>query len=130
MLSGFRRGFYDCPTGRADALFGLPNAIGCGGSPVTDLARIVLAMAHSMVSGATQRVRDLVTEGVQVQNLGICETELFLLRRRNRAGEEMPVVAVSALGLDPWSELDNAGVADVPGIGSAVPRDDPFSDAP
>lgn len=84
-------------------------------------------MAHSMSLG---RVRDLVTEGVQVQNLGICETELLLLRRRNRAGEETPVVAVSALGLDPWPALDDAGVADVPGIGSDVPRDDPFSDAP
>lgn len=52
-----------------------------------------------------------------MQNLGICETELFLLRRHNRAGEEMPIVAVSAIGLDPWQALDDAGDAGIYGTG-------------
>lgn len=101
----------------------------CNGAGLKDPRRVFCDSPFDG-SGATQRVRDLVTEGVQVQNLGICEIELLLLRPRYRAGEETPVVAVSALGLDPWLALDDTGVADLSGIGSDEPRDDLFSDAP
>lgn len=52
VLSGFRRGFYECLTGRADALFELADAIGCSVSLVTDLARLSLQVEHRRGHGA------------------------------------------------------------------------------
>jgi hypothetical protein len=52
VLSGFRRGFYDCLSARADALFELTDALVCAGSPVTDLARLSLEVEHRRGHGA------------------------------------------------------------------------------
>lgn len=45
-LNVFRSGFYDCLTRRADVLFELTDAVSCGTSPVTDLARLSLEVEH------------------------------------------------------------------------------------
>lgn len=41
-LSGFRSGFYGCPSTRADALFELTDAVLCAGGPVTSLPELSL----------------------------------------------------------------------------------------
>lgn len=45
-LDRFRTGFYSCLTRRGDTLFELTDAIACGSSPVTDLARLSLEIEH------------------------------------------------------------------------------------
>lgn len=81
VLSGFRCGFYDCLTGRADALFELTDAVACAGSPVTDLARLCLEAEHQRGHGAlydglncgaldTGRLRALVCAGPLPKVLG------------------------------------------------------------
>ncbi|WP_408669564.1 transposase [Kocuria marina] len=52
VLSGFRRGFYDCLSARADALFELTDAVACAGSPVIDLAWLFLEVEHRRGHGA------------------------------------------------------------------------------
>lgn len=74
VLSSFRRGFYDCLSARADALFELTDAVACAGAPVTDLARLSLEVEHRRGHGAlydglncgavdTGRLRALVCAG-------------------------------------------------------------------
>lgn len=41
-LNAFRSGFYRCLIRRADVLFELTDAMNCGATPVTDLARLSL----------------------------------------------------------------------------------------
>lgn len=45
-LNRFRSCFYECLTRRADVLFELTDAVACGASPVTDLARLSLEVEH------------------------------------------------------------------------------------
>lgn len=45
-LNNFRHGLYSCLTRRADTLFELADAVACGSSPLTDLARLSLEIEH------------------------------------------------------------------------------------
>jgi hypothetical protein len=51
-LSGFRQQFYQCLTGRADALFELADAALCADGPVTSLVELSLAVEHRRGHGA------------------------------------------------------------------------------
>jgi hypothetical protein len=70
-LSGFRAGFYECLTARADALFELADAAICADGPVTSLAELSLApvfrrghgaLYDALAGGAVdeERLRDLL----------------------------------------------------------------------
>ena len=70
-LSGFRAGFYECLTARADALFELADAAICAGGPVTSLVELSLepvfrrghgALYDALAGGAVdeERLRDLL----------------------------------------------------------------------
>jgi hypothetical protein len=52
LLAGFRAELYRCLTRRADALFGLADAVLCGGGRVTDLARLSLVAEFGRGHGA------------------------------------------------------------------------------
>jgi DDE superfamily endonuclease len=52
LLAGFREGFYQCLTRRADALFCLGDAVLCAGGRVTDLARLSLVPEFGRGHGA------------------------------------------------------------------------------
>lgn len=45
-LKVFRSAFYECLCRRGDVLFELTDAVACGSSPVTDLARLSLEAEH------------------------------------------------------------------------------------
>lgn len=45
-LNVFRSAFYECLSRRGDVLFELTDAVACGSSPVTDLARLSLEAEH------------------------------------------------------------------------------------
>jgi DDE superfamily endonuclease len=45
-LAGFRQGFYECLTARADALFELAEAVLCADGPVTSLVELSLVVEH------------------------------------------------------------------------------------
>ena len=51
-LSGFRDGFYECLTARADALFELADAAICADGPVTSLVELSLAPVFRRGHGA------------------------------------------------------------------------------
>jgi hypothetical protein len=51
-LSGFRERFYQCLTGRADALFDLADAVLCADGPVASLAELSLTPEHRRGHGA------------------------------------------------------------------------------
>lgn len=51
-LAGFRQGFYDCLTRRADALFELTDALLCAPGPVTSLVELSLAVEHRRGHGS------------------------------------------------------------------------------
>jgi hypothetical protein len=51
-LTGFRQEFYECSTGRADALFELAWAVLCADGPVTTPAGLSLAPEHRRGHGA------------------------------------------------------------------------------
>jgi len=51
-LAGFRREFYRCLTGRADALFELTDALLCAPGPVTSLPELSLQAVHRRGHGA------------------------------------------------------------------------------
>ncbi len=51
-LSEFRERFYQCLTGRADALFELADAVLCADGPVTSLAELSLTPEHRRGHGA------------------------------------------------------------------------------
>ena len=51
-MSGFRAGFYECLTARADALFELADAAICAGGPVTSLVELSLAPVFRRGHGA------------------------------------------------------------------------------
>jgi hypothetical protein len=51
-LVGFRQGFYDCLTRRADALFELTDALLCAPGPVTSLVELSVAGEHLRGHGA------------------------------------------------------------------------------
>ena len=70
-LSGFRAGFYECLTARADALFELADAAICADGPVTSLVELSLepvfrrghgALYDALAGGAVdeERLRDLL----------------------------------------------------------------------
>lgn len=52
VLAAFRRGFYQCLTGRADALFELTDAVLCADGPVRSLVDLSLAPEHRRGHGA------------------------------------------------------------------------------
>jgi hypothetical protein len=52
LLAGFRAGLYRCLTRRADALFGVADAVLCAGGRVTDLARLSLVPEFGRGHGA------------------------------------------------------------------------------
>ncbi len=52
LLAGFRSELYRCLTARRDALFGLADAVLCGGGRVTDLARLSLVPEFGRGHGA------------------------------------------------------------------------------
>lgn len=52
VLSRFRTDFYDCLTTRADALFGLTDAVVCTDGPVRSLVDLALAPEHRRGHGA------------------------------------------------------------------------------
>ncbi len=52
VLDGFRRDFYQCLTGRADALFELTDALLCADGPVTSLVDLTLCAEHRRGHGA------------------------------------------------------------------------------
>jgi hypothetical protein len=60
-LDRFRTGLYSCLTRRGDALFELTDAVSCGSSAVTDLARLSLESEHQRGHGA---LYDAVNSGV------------------------------------------------------------------
>jgi len=51
-LARFRRGFYDCLTARADALFELTDAVLCADGPVRSLVDLTLTAEHRRGHGA------------------------------------------------------------------------------
>jgi DDE superfamily endonuclease len=51
-LAGFRQGFYECLTARADALFELAEAVLCTEGPVRSLVGLSLAPEHRRGHGA------------------------------------------------------------------------------
>jgi len=52
VLAAFRRDFYQCLTGRADALFELTDAVLCADGPVRSLVDLSLAPEHRRGHGA------------------------------------------------------------------------------
>lgn len=73
-LNHFRSSFYDCLTRRGDVLFELTDAVACGSSPVTDLARLSLEIEHRRGHGSlydglnvglidTKQLRSVIAQG-------------------------------------------------------------------
>jgi DDE superfamily endonuclease len=76
-LSGFRERFYECLSGRADALFELADAVLCSPGPVASLAELSLTAEHRRGHGA----------GYDAINHGRIETDRL---RTTLAGPPLP----------------------------------------
>jgi hypothetical protein len=98
-LSGFRQEFYQCLTGRADALFELTDAVLCADGPVTSLAELSLTPEHRRGHGA----------GYDAINHGRIEVDRL---RATVAGLPLPRAAdgriVLAVDVSPWLRPDAA----------------------
>jgi hypothetical protein len=98
-LSGFRQEFYQCLTGRADALFELTDAVLCADGPVTSLAELSLTPEHRRGHGA----------GYDAINHGRIEVDRL---RTTVAGLPLPRAAdgriVLAVDVSPWLRPDAA----------------------
>ncbi len=102
-LVAFRREFYECLTGRADALFELCDAVLCAEGPVRSLAGLSLAPEHRRGHGA---LYDAVNCGrVQVTRL---RTALAGLRLPRAADGRL----VLAVDVSPWLRPDGATCPD------------------
>lgn len=102
-LVAFRRGFYECLTARADALFELCEAVLCADGPVRSLVGLSLAPEHRRGHGA---LYDAVNCGrVEIDRL-----------RTALAGVRLPRVAsgrlVMAVDVSPWLRPDGATCPD------------------
>jgi hypothetical protein len=102
-LNGFRTGWYDCLTKRADALFELGDAVLCAPGPVRDLAHLSLAPVHRRGHGG-------LYDGLNSGRIDLaCARDLL-------AGQEMPKVAgpdgrdrlVLAVDVSNWLRPDAA----------------------
>lgn len=96
-LVGFRQGFYECLTARADALFELADAVLCTEGPVRSLVGLSLAPEHRRGHGALYD--------------GINRGRVALARLRNLvAGQRLPRAAdgriVLAVDVSPWLRPD------------------------
>ncbi|GIG53243.1 NF041680 family putative transposase [Dactylosporangium siamense] len=98
-LGRFRREFYRCLTGRADALFELTDALLCTDGPVKTLVDLTLAPEHRRGHGAMYD--GLNAGGIDVQRLRTAVAGLPL--SRSREGRLMLAVDVS-----PWLRPDAA----------------------
>lgn len=98
-LAGFRRGFYQCLTRRADALFELTDAVLCADGPVTTLVGLSLAAEHRRGHGALY------------DGLACGQVEIGRLRRR-LAGLPLPRDEqgriMLAADVSPWLRPDAA----------------------
>lgn len=98
-LSGFRERFYECLTGRADALFELTDAALCTPGPVTSLAELSLTSEHRRGHGA----------GYDAINHGSIEVDRL---RTTLAGLPLPRAAdgrvALAVDVSPWLRPDAA----------------------
>jgi hypothetical protein len=96
-LTGFRQGFYECLTARADALFELAEAVLCTDGPVRSLVDLSLAPEHQRGHGA---LYDAVNAG-----------RIDIARLRNLvATQQLPKAAddriVLAADVTPWLRPD------------------------
>ena len=66
VLSGFRHGFCDCLTTRANALFELTDALLCSGGPLRSLVELTLTTEHRYGHGSLYDALKAV--GLQVEN--------------------------------------------------------------
>lgn len=92
-LVGFRQGFYECLTARADVLFELADAILCTDGPVRSLVGLSLAPEHRRGHGA---LYDGINHGrAEIARL----RNLVAAQRLPRAADGRIVLAVD---VSPW----------------------------
>jgi hypothetical protein len=96
-LAGFRREFYRCLTGRADALFELTDALLCAPGPVTSLPELSLEAVHRRGHGAMYDA--LACGHLEVDRLRRCLAGL----RLPRGGNGQLRIAVD---VTPWPRPD------------------------
>ncbi|MGK5554790.1 NF041680 family putative transposase, partial [Actinomadura kijaniata] len=102
-LSGFRQGFYECLTARADELFELAEAVLCTDGPVRTLVGLALAPEHRRGHGA---LYDGINHGrLEVKRLRFALAALPL----PRAADGRIVLAVD---VSPWLRPDAATCPD------------------
>ena len=102
-LNSFRSNFYDCCSRRADVLFELTDAVACGTTPVTDLARLSLEVEHRRGHGGLY----------DALNAGVIDTDQL---RAVIAGGPIPKIAtpdgrrriVLAVDVSHWLRPDAA----------------------
>ncbi|WP_393073191.1 transposase [Streptomyces sp. LN704] len=106
-LSRFRENFYDCLTGRRDALFELTDAVLCTDGPVKTLVGLALAPEHRRGHGAVPGALNRAC--LDVERL---QTKLASLPLAGRAGgRALAYAQVSRLGAGFAGEARRVAVA-------------------
>lgn len=96
-LVGFRQGFYECLTARADALFELADAVLCAEGPVRSLVGLSLVPEH-------RRGHGVLYDGINCGQVDIaCLRNLVAAQRLPKAADGRVVLAVD---VSPWLRPD------------------------
>jgi hypothetical protein len=97
VLVGFRKGFYECLTSRADALFELTDAVLCADGPVRSLVGLSLVPEHRRGHGA-------LYDGINHGRVDIARLRnLVAAQRLPKAADGRVVLAVD---VSPWLRPD------------------------